>query len=167
MDPDYKPPLNASSSSDDEDLKSPGKAKKLSRKEEFKGTDTNSSEDGDPQGGKITIGKKKNTKTYAKIQNKEQKRTKKDKVTVTVTVKTCTKREDNKRAWDKKHYCLYCGQSNVKMARHLQRKHMEIKDVAYAFSFPLGSKERFFWNNCEIKVILSTIAKSWQKAEEN
>ncbi|XP_028458000.1 uncharacterized protein LOC114571311 [Perca flavescens] len=98
LDPDYKLPLNASSSSDDEDLKSPGKAKKLSRKEEFKGTDTSSSEDGDPQVGKITIGKKKNTKTYAKIQNKEQKRTKKDKVTVTGTVKTCTKREDNKRA---------------------------------------------------------------------
>ncbi|XP_031147359.1 uncharacterized protein LOC116044389 isoform X4 [Sander lucioperca] len=140
LDPDYKPPLNASSSSDEEDLKSPGKAKKLSSKEDFKGPDTNSSEDEDPQGGKITIRKKKNTKTYAKIQNKEQKRTKK--VTVTVTVKTCTKREDNKRAWDKRHYCLYCGQSNSKMARHLQRKHVEIKDVAYAFSFPLGSKER-------------------------
>ncbi|KAJ4920845.1 hypothetical protein JOQ06_022243, partial [Pogonophryne albipinna] len=28
------------------------------------------------------------------------------------------------------------------MARHLERKHMEMKDVAYAFSFPLGSKDR-------------------------
>ncbi|KAJ4947321.1 hypothetical protein JOQ06_009357 [Pogonophryne albipinna] len=28
------------------------------------------------------------------------------------------------------------------MARHLEGKHMEMKDVAYAFSFPLGSKDR-------------------------
>lgn len=60
----------------------------------------------------------------------------------TVTVKSCTKRKDNKRAWDKKHYCLYCGESNLKMARHLQRKHIDVRDVAYAFSFPLGSQER-------------------------
>ena len=29
-----------------------------------------------------------------------------------------------------------------KIARHLERKHIEIKDVAYAFSFPVKSKER-------------------------
>ncbi len=65
----------------------------------------------------------------------------KDKVK-TVTVKTCTKREYGKRSWDKKHYCLYCGKPHSKIAKHLERKHMEIKDVAYAFSFPVRSKDR-------------------------
>lgn len=58
----------------------------------------------------------------------------------TVTIKTCTKREDLKR--DKKHYCLFCSKAQAKISRHLERKHIDIKDVAYAFSFPLGSKLR-------------------------
>lgn len=37
---------------------------------------------------------------------------------------------------------LYCKKSNLKMARQLQRKHIEETDVAYAFSFPFGSKQR-------------------------
>ncbi|XP_061598835.1 uncharacterized protein LOC133461871 isoform X3 [Cololabis saira] len=122
LDPDYSSPQNASSSSD-EDLKRPG---------------TSLSEDEDQQGGKCNIQEQNNPITYVQRLNKRPKRNKK----VEVTVKTCTKREENKRAWDKRHYCLYCGQSHLKMARHLQRKHSDIKNVAYAFSFPLGSKER-------------------------
>ncbi|XP_026195542.1 uncharacterized protein LOC113148187 isoform X2 [Anabas testudineus] len=76
--------------------------------------------------------------TYSRKYKKKRKK----EVSVTVTVKTCKKKEDNKRSWDKKHYCLYCGQPHSKISRHLQRKHTEIKDVAYAFSFPLGSSER-------------------------
>lgn len=40
------------------------------------------------------------------------------------------------------HYCVYCEKINKKMARHLQLMHMDEADVAHAFSFPLGSKER-------------------------
>ncbi|XP_049895877.1 uncharacterized protein LOC126387392 [Epinephelus moara] len=58
-----------------------------------------------------------------------------------VTVKT-TKKRDGGRAWDKAHYCLYCKKANLKMARHLQRKHNDETDVAHAFSFPPGSKQR-------------------------
>ncbi|XP_044040966.1 uncharacterized protein LOC122870667 [Siniperca chuatsi] len=103
---EYKPTRTASSSSDEEDLKSRDKHKNL--------------------------------RTYVKRQKKQ----KTNKTKSTVTIKTCTKREDGKRARDKRHYCLYCGQSDLKMARHLQRNHMEIQDVAYAFSFPSGSKDR-------------------------
>ncbi|KAG7461364.1 nucleoporin p54 isoform X1 [Solea senegalensis] len=95
----------------------------------------------DPLKGKFTIRKKKNLRTYVKGQNKKTKTTKTE-VSVNVTVKTCTKRKDNKRSWDKKHYCLYCHQPNNKMARHLQRKHMEVKDVAHAFSFASKSPQR-------------------------
>ncbi|XP_058478165.1 uncharacterized protein LOC131450066 [Solea solea] len=95
----------------------------------------------DPLKGKFTIRKKKNLRTYVKGQNKKTKTTKTE-VSVNVTVKTCTKRKDNKRSWDKKHYCLYCHQPNNKMARHLQRKHMEVKDVAHAFSFASKSTQR-------------------------
>lgn len=144
-DPEYKPTQTASPSSDEEDLKSQDKAlscEKLSSDEDLKGPDTDSREDEDQQRGKCTIQKHKNPRTYVKRKKKKQNTNKTNKAKSTVTIKTCTKREDGKRAWDKKHYCLYCGQSNLKMARHLQRKHMEIKDVAYAFSFPLGSKDR-------------------------
>lgn len=59
-----------------------------------------------------------------------------------VTVKVCTKRQEGKRSWDKNHYCLYCGKSNKKLSRHLERAHKDVKEVAYAFSFPIGSKKR-------------------------
>ena len=58
-----------------------------------------------------------------------------------VTVKT-SRKKDGGRTWDKAHYCLYCKKANLKMARHLQRKHSDETDVAHAFSFPLGSKQR-------------------------
>ncbi|XP_067352979.1 uncharacterized protein [Channa argus] len=58
-----------------------------------------------------------------------------------ITVRTSQKK-DGKRIWDKSHYCLYCKKSNLKMARHLERKHMDEIDVAHAFSFPTGSKKR-------------------------
>ncbi|KAF5899327.1 nucleoporin p54 isoform X1, partial [Clarias magur] len=132
LDPEYNPTSSSSLSSDE--VESPGKARKISR-EDLKGADTVLS---DQPKGKSSL-KQQIFKTYGK---KDQKRYKKEKVSTTLSVKTCTKREDNKRAWDKRHYCLYCGQSNLKIARHLERKHMEIKDVAYAFSFPVRSEER-------------------------
>ena len=98
---------------------------------------TEISNDKDQQLGAYTVKQHKNPKTCANT-----KKLKDDTNKSTVTIKTCTKREDKRRAWDKRHYCLYCGISNLKMARHLERKHMEMKDVAYAFSFPLGSKDR-------------------------
>lgn len=39
-------------------------------------------------------------------------------------------------------FCLYCGKSQANISRHLQRKHMEMAELAYAFSCPLSSKER-------------------------
>lgn len=49
-------------------------------------------------------------------------------------LRTDKKTEDNKRVWDKKHYCFYCGKPNL--------TNSDIKNVAYAFSFPTGSNER-------------------------
>ncbi|MEQ2253560.1 hypothetical protein ILYODFUR_033474, partial [Ilyodon furcidens] len=52
------------------------------------------------------------------------------------------KRKDGSRLYNKKHYCLYCPQSCLKMARHLVHKHSDEPEVAKAISFPLKSKER-------------------------
>lgn len=99
--------------------------------------DADSLEDKDQRAGKCKIKKHRNPKTYVKRKNnKEHTKVK------SVTIKTCTKRNDGKRSWDKRHYCLYCGMPNLKIARHLERKHIAIKDVAYAFSFPAKSKDR-------------------------
>lgn len=38
--------------------------------------------------------------------------------------------------------CLYCVKSQANISRHLQRKHVEMAELAYAFSFPPSSKER-------------------------
>ncbi|KAI3376190.1 hypothetical protein L3Q82_016405 [Scortum barcoo] len=141
-DQEYHPSGTASSSSD-EDLRSPDKScEKLFCDEDLQGPDKKQEGDETQQRGKFTIQKDKKPRTYVKRKKKRQAINETDNVTSTVTIKTCTKREDGKRAWDKRHYCFYCGQSNLKMARHLQRKHMEMKDVAYAFSFPSRSKER-------------------------
>nr|XP_043869657.1 uncharacterized protein LOC122759139 isoform X1 [Solea senegalensis]XP_043891037.1 uncharacterized protein LOC122775268 isoform X2 [Solea senegalensis] len=58
-----------------------------------------------------------------------------------ITVKT-SKTKNGRRAWDKAHYCVYCEKANMKIARHLERKHSEETDVAHAFSFPARSKQR-------------------------
>ncbi|XP_026224135.1 uncharacterized protein LOC113167589 isoform X2 [Anabas testudineus] len=58
-----------------------------------------------------------------------------------ITVKS-SKKKDGRRVWDKAHYCLYCKEANLKIARHLERKHKDETDVAHAFSFPPGSKQR-------------------------
>lgn len=49
---------------------------------------------------------------------------------------------DGKRRWDKKHYCVFCRRPQVKIARHLLRKHADQQEVAAASTLPTGSKER-------------------------
>ncbi|XP_051929371.1 uncharacterized protein LOC127605660 [Hippocampus zosterae] len=135
-DEEYKPTKTSTESSDDEEIFDP-KVEKL--------TYDTSSEDSTSQTyeaeeHRVTsaVRKESNPLTYVKRKNKKQKLSKED---PSLTIKTCTRRE-GKRVWDKTHYCFYCGQSNLKMARHLERKHKEFKDVAFAFSFPSGSKKR-------------------------
>lgn len=50
--------------------------------------------------------------------------------------------KNGKRIYDKRQYCLYCQKPYAKMARHLEHAHQNKTDVAKAFSFPKGSKER-------------------------
>ncbi|KAI7789871.1 hypothetical protein IRJ41_021112, partial [Triplophysa rosa] len=138
LDPDYEPTCSASSSSCDVEESSPDKGLTLN-KEVLESSDANSSDSEDQPTGKCAIKKQKKLITYSKRHSKQIK-TKKGKSVL--TLKTCTKQEDQKRVWDKKHYCLYCGKSQMKVSRHLERKHIEVRDVAYAFSFPLGSKQR-------------------------
>ncbi|KAM7366667.1 hypothetical protein PAMP_016083 [Pampus punctatissimus] len=47
-----------------------------------------------------------------------------------------------KRRWDKKHYCVFCRRPQVKIARHLLRKHTDQQEVVAASTLPTGSKER-------------------------
>lgn len=58
-----------------------------------------------------------------------------------ITIKT-SKKKGGARVWNKAHYCVYCEKAQLKIGRHLERKHCDEKDVAHAFSFPVGSKER-------------------------
>ncbi|KAM9836767.1 uncharacterized protein ACBR49_019195 isoform 1-T2 [Aulostomus maculatus] len=57
-----------------------------------------------------------------------------------VTVKRLS--SDGKRRWDKKHYCVFCRRPQVKIARHLLRKHADEQEVLAASVLPPGSKER-------------------------
>nr|XP_015830341.2 uncharacterized protein LOC107395459 [Nothobranchius furzeri] len=47
-----------------------------------------------------------------------------------------------KRRWDKKHYCVFCRRPQVKIARHLLRKHCDEQEVMEASVLPTGSKQR-------------------------
>uniref|UniRef100_A0A1A7X2E6 Uncharacterized protein n=1 Tax=Iconisemion striatum TaxID=60296 RepID=A0A1A7X2E6_9TELE len=47
-----------------------------------------------------------------------------------------------KRRWDKKHYCAFCHRPQVKIARHLLRKHSDEQEVMEASVLPTGSKQR-------------------------
>ncbi|XP_051251814.1 uncharacterized protein LOC127361326 isoform X2 [Dicentrarchus labrax] len=49
---------------------------------------------------------------------------------------------DGKRRWDKKHYCVFCRRPQVKIARHLLRKHADQQEVATASTLPTGSRQR-------------------------
>lgn len=49
---------------------------------------------------------------------------------------------DGRRRWDKKHYCVFCRRPQVKIARHLLRKHADQEEVAAASMLPTGSKQR-------------------------
>ncbi|KAI7789439.1 hypothetical protein IRJ41_018073 [Triplophysa rosa] len=59
-----------------------------------------------------------------------------------MTIKTSERNPDGKRIWNKKQYCVYCEMSQSKIARHLERKHLNETEVAKALSFPKGSKKR-------------------------
>ncbi|XP_035986988.1 uncharacterized protein LOC118556310 isoform X2 [Fundulus heteroclitus] len=47
-----------------------------------------------------------------------------------------------KRRWDKKHYCVFCRRPQVKISRHLLRKHADQQEVMAAGALPTGSKQR-------------------------
>lgn len=57
-------------------------------------------------------------------------------------VKKCSKKEGGNRKWDKKNFCVYCGEGQSKLARHLERKHAKETEVAQALSKPKGTKAR-------------------------
>ena len=59
-----------------------------------------------------------------------------------VFVSGITKKEDGSRLYNKKQYCLFCPKSYIKMARHLEQVHSNEREVARAYSFKKGSKER-------------------------
>ena len=41
----------------------------------------------------------------------------------------CSNTNDKKRAWDKKHYCVYCQQPYFKLPRHFEDKHKSEEEV--------------------------------------
>lgn len=77
------------------------------------------------------IGKKRHVQ-------KQKRRGKEEKTGVTVK-KTS---RGGKHRWDKKHYCVFCRRPQVKIARHLLRKHLDEQEVLAASLLPVGSKQR-------------------------
>jgi hypothetical protein len=59
-----------------------------------------------------------------------------------VFVSSVTRKQNEKRNWDKRHYCKYCHSSQSKISRHLERAHADEIDVAAALCHPKGSKQR-------------------------
>lgn len=77
------------------------------------------------------------TETGSSIAESENSETKED-----VSVMKLKKKRDGARLYNKKHFCLYCPEQCLKMARHLVRKHSDEPAVAKALTYPLKSKER-------------------------
>ncbi|XP_060936174.1 uncharacterized protein LOC133012211 [Limanda limanda] len=59
-----------------------------------------------------------------------------------LSIHAVCKKDNGSRMYNKKYYCLYCKMGVGKMARHLERAHINMPEVALAVSFPKGSKER-------------------------
>lgn len=147
-DPESSPRQDASSSGDEEDLKSPGKAEKLSREDEAK------------RKGKCTARKHKNPTPYGKRQNKERKRNKKGELNLTATVKNVHKEIRRQKSTVQK--------TSLPLLWPLELEDGEaFADKAYGEQGWSISPRLSFWINCEIKSISSTVAKSWNKAGDN
>ena len=59
-----------------------------------------------------------------------------------VSVPAVSQMSDGKRVYDKMQYCQFCETSVNKYARHLERRHSALAEVAKALSYNKGSKER-------------------------
>jgi hypothetical protein len=59
-----------------------------------------------------------------------------------VSVPAVSQKSDGKRVYDKMQYCQFCETSVNKYARHLERRHSALAEVAKALSYNKGSKER-------------------------
>ncbi len=59
-----------------------------------------------------------------------------------VAVMTLNKKEDGGRLYSKNFYCVFCCKPFRKMAQHLEAKHKDKPELAWAVAFPKGSKER-------------------------
>ncbi|XP_030580889.1 uncharacterized protein LOC115777194 [Archocentrus centrarchus] len=78
--------------------------------------------------------------TGEKRRGQKQKRRGQEEKKEGVTVKRTW--SGGKRRWDKKHYCVFCRRPQVKIARHLLRKHADEQEVVSASALPTGSKQR-------------------------
>ncbi|XP_054872280.1 uncharacterized protein LOC111580096 isoform X3 [Amphiprion ocellaris] len=59
-----------------------------------------------------------------------------------LSIPAVCKTESGSRVYNKKQYCVYCKIGVLKIARHLERAHLDKPEVEQAMSFPKGSKER-------------------------
>ena len=57
-------------------------------------------------------------------------------------MKRAKRKEDNRRQYDKKHACYYCGKLDGKIARHYLTHHKNEEDVARALGLEVKSPER-------------------------
>ncbi|XP_055017813.1 uncharacterized protein LOC129411297 isoform X2 [Boleophthalmus pectinirostris] len=139
-DEEYHPPAAASSSSSTEDelltnelasQRVPEKHECDSSSKETEIIGAKSNKDSKQSGARSKKGTEQSHRLGKKLKEKMPE----------ITIKM-SNNKGGARAWDKAHYCVYCKKANLKIARHLERKHGAEKDVAHAFSFPSCSKER-------------------------
>lgn len=140
---EYQPSPTPSSSDNEEVLEKKSFRHRIQEKDHCR---QSCSEDEELQAKSLPRGRKGGKKGEKKQQDGE----KRQKVTVN------TSQKNGKRMRSKAQYCVYCKKPNLNFARHLQGKHKDEVDVAHAFSFPVGSKER--------KVLLETLRNkgNWQ-----
>lgn len=80
-----------------------------------------------------------------------------------VTCISCSKKgKNNARIYDKRHSCFYCDKLCAKIARHHEHHHKDEAEVAEAFAYPRGSKDRKTpLKSCDCKAISIITCVYW------
>ncbi|KAJ7388379.1 hypothetical protein OS493_037972 [Desmophyllum pertusum] len=148
--------LETDSEGEEDDSASVGANCDSSRREKIKSTELEERpHDGrsdECKGLHVTTKKNSWKRTKAVILKKESKREQDDGASVKLEVETkedeevvisCSKKgKYNARIYDKRHSCFYCDKLCAKIARHYEHHHEHEAEVAEAFAYPRGSKDR-------------------------
>lgn len=139
---DFSEPKTRVVSSKHVDLVSEGdRSDKIARKNQYKKTNKrcrSSSEENGSNGESELKRKKQYANTYKRCTSSPMSNTSSE----SLLVMNVSEVDGSKKYHQKKHFCLFCEQPQSKIARHLQRKHIDEMEVATALRFAKRSKAR-------------------------